>query len=238
MPTTMPHDAQSATLECECDVTQETGELPEATPANPPLNTREEANMAHDAIVVTLRGRCMARDLVVGDLVLTRDNGYQPILWIGRPNCSRAGTARLRLAKGCIADGCPDHDLELSARQRILMTLRGAMAESFSDDAPVEAFVRARDLVGLNGVAEVETTEQQSVQILTQRHEVILANGVWTETFQPDCTQLNNLPLDQRDELERVLPQIREQRDGKAFAAARAAMPVPILQEILRQRSS
>lgn len=231
-------DTQIAPVNEARNVAPDLGEVSENSPPETAAKTQVESCMAHDAIVVTLRGRCMARDLVVGDCVLTRDNGYQPILWIGRPEGVGSANARLRLSKNCIDDGCPDRDLELSARQRILMTLRGSMAEAFSNDAPVEAFVRARDLASLNGVVEVQATEEKDVQILTQRHEVILVNGVWTETFQPDCMQLKTLPKDQRDALERVLPQVREQGEGKAFAAARAAMPVPILQEILRQRSS
>lgn len=231
-------DTQVAAVDEARIVTPDLGDVSGIGSSETAVKPQVESCMAPDAVVLTLRGRCSARDLTVGDLVLTRDNGYQPILWIGRPDGAGCKDARLRLSKDCIDKGCPDRDLELSARQRILMTLRGSMAESFSSDAPVEAFVRARDLVGLNGVAEVQAVEEKDVQILTRRHEVILVNGVWTETFQPDCAQLKALPKDQRDALEQVLPQVSEQAEGKAFAAARAAMPAPILQEILRQRSA
>jgi hypothetical protein len=53
-------------------------------------------------------------------------------------------------------------------------------------------------------------------------HEVIWADGIWTESFQPGDHSLSGLDAAQRMELETLFPQLG--RNGVGFPAARRTL--------------
>ena len=71
--------------------------------------------------------------------------------------------------------------MRVSRQHRMLVT--GPRAELlFGSD---EVLVRAEHLVHLPGVAHALEPEVTYVHILFDRHEVVLADGAWSESFQP-----------------------------------------------------
>lgn len=45
--------------------------------------------------------------------------------------------------------------------------------------------------------------------LMCARHEVVLANGLWTESFQPDEMGVGGIDAAQRDELFSFFPELR-----------------------------
>lgn len=127
-------------------------------------------------LIVTARGEVPLCQLQPGDMVLTRDNGFQAVRRITELK-GRAldRQACITIAAGALGNGMPHCDTTLSAAHRVLVT--GEIAALLFDEA--EAFVAARHLDGLNGVSVAKAP--RAIHLEFDHTEVVLANGCWTE---------------------------------------------------------
>ena len=130
-------------------------------------------------LIETTRGRVAVETLMPGDMVLTHDNGPQPLRWIGR----RVVPARGDFAPICIAaNALGNHGaLLLSPQHRIL--IRDPLAELLFEDA--EVLVSAKDLLDGVHVTALEGGEVEYVHILFDAHQVVFSEGLATESFLP-----------------------------------------------------
>jgi hypothetical protein len=125
-------------------------------------------------------------DLSVGDRVVTRDNGLRPIRWIGQRRFDWRALGLNPLLRpvvvraGALGGGLPERDLILSPNHRILFSVRNAAG------GREEAFVPAHGLKGRPGVSVVSAATVTYVQVLFDRHEAVMSEGLWSESFQPD----------------------------------------------------
>lgn len=157
----------------------------------------------------TADGEALVEHLSEGDIVQTRDNGAQKVLWVGRRRISGARLFAMpelrpiRLRAGAICSGQPDEDLLVSPEHQLLIT--GARARDlFNED---EVLVSARDLVDERRVV-VDRLAKEVVycHVLLEHHEVVWANGVPTESFHPANTDLEMLDAGQRARLLEIFP--------------------------------
>ncbi len=143
---------------------------------------------ASDAMIATPRGPVPIARLVPGDLVLTRDNGPQPLFWVGQSTLSGLALRRhpqlrpIRLRRAAASAGLPDEDLCVSPAHRILVQGERAQ-ELFGSD---EVLARAADLVDYKGIAPDTALHGVTyVHLLFEAHQIIFANGLPTESFHP-----------------------------------------------------
>lgn len=131
--------------------------------------------------ILTPDGEVRVEDLRPGDLVTTRDNGPQPIRWIGCSTAPAEGKlAPVCLARGALGRGLPHRDLMVSRQHRML--LRSPVVERMFGSA--EVLVPAVKLLALRGVSLEETGDQVDYfHLLTDRHEIIFAEGAPSETL-------------------------------------------------------
>lgn len=129
--------------------------------------------------IQTDRGEIAVERLVVGDLVMTRDNGLQPVRWIG----SRTVPAEGRFAPVLIEAGTfgLHGQLKVSQQHRVLLT--HWMAELMF--AEPEVLVAAKDLVNDCSVRLIPGGEVTYIHLLFDRHEIIFSEGLPTESFLP-----------------------------------------------------
>ena len=173
-------------------------------------------------LIDTLRGRVKVEDLVPGDKVLTRDNGYQPLAWVGSRTLSDAQMARcpqaapIRISAGALGANLPERDLVVSPRHRMLVS--GARAELMFGER--EVLVTAADLLGLPGVRQDAAVATRYIHVMCEGHEIIRAEGSWTESFQPAEAVVNALDAATRDELLGLFPAL----GAVGFAAARPVL--------------
>lgn len=158
-----------------------------------------------------------------GDRVITRDHGIQPLRWIGCKLLSRedlVAEPRLQpvlIRAGALGPGVPARDMRVSRQHRMLLT--GPRAELlFGVD---EVLVRAEHLTHLPGIALAAETDVTYLHLLFDRHEVVLSDSTWSESFQPGDRTLGGLDGAARDELFRLFPHLAA---GGDYPAARPTL--------------
>jgi hypothetical protein len=173
--------------------------------------------------IATDRGPVPVEDLRVGMLILTRDGGLRPLRWIGRNDLDAADLARqpalvpVCIAQGALGSGMPDRDLLVSPQHRVLIT--GPRADLLF--AEHEVLVAALHLVGQPGITRSTVLTVSYLHLLFDRHEIVLSDGAWTESFQPGDRTLAAMDEGQRHELALLFPALAQ---GARFAAARRSL--------------
>ena len=174
--------------------------------------------------IATAAGEVAVECLRPGDRVRTRDDGLQSVRWIGRRDLSEADltadeTLRpVRIAKGALGRGLPERDMCVSPQHRVLVS-DPMTALYFGLD---EALVAARHLVGRPGITREARGPVSYLHILFDRHQLVLSDGAWTESFQPGPHSLSGLASDSRVEILRLFPELAQ--DAGAYPAARPAL--------------
>lgn len=161
--------------------------------------------------VQTPTGPRQIQDLAEGDLVSTKDNGPQPIIWTGSRHISGARLYAMpelrpvRLRAGALGQYRPDSDLVVSPLHRLLVKGRAA---DLLFNAP-EVLVTAKDLINDRTITPDYTLKHVTYfHLMMESHQILIANGVETESFHPANTELEVLSAEQRTRLLDVCPAV------------------------------
>lgn len=182
-------------------------------------------------MIATPRGEVPVEVLKVGDRIITRDNGLQHIRWMGQRDMTVAmflcnpHLVPVRISKGALGNDLPERDMMVSPNHRILV----ANDKTILHFEQSEVLVAAKHLTGLAGVHFVKAAETRYLHLLFDNHEVILSDGVWSESFQPDVQVLAGMGNAQRLELLEVFPALATKKGLNAFSPAR---PTSSLREL------
>ncbi|MBT8458767.1 MAG: Hint domain-containing protein, partial [Boseongicola sp.] len=84
-----------------------------------------------------------------------------------------------------------------------------------------EALISARHLIDGNRVMHVDMLGVNYLHLLCNAHEVILANGCWTESFHPDDEVIRDIAPMQRREILALFPEIETIGAARRFSPAR-----------------
>jgi hypothetical protein len=176
-------------------------------------------------MILTDRGERPVEDLLADDLVMTRDNGLQPLRWVGRRHLSRLQLIAdpdlqpVRIARDALRGDGPVRSMMVSPQHRVLVT--GARAELlFGAD---EVLVPAKHLVGQLDATQVLPAKGVTyIHILFDRHEIVQSDGIWTESFQPAARSLNLMEAAVRQEILKIFPELAT--DTGAYTAARPSL--------------
>lgn len=177
------------------------------------------------SLIDTDQGPKPVEQIAVGDLVLTRDNGYQVVKWVGNHAqtpasfAARPDLAAVLVDKGALSEGLPERDMRVSPWHRLLIC--GQRAELMFGE--YEVLVPAIHLVGQPGITR-ETTPQTYVHLMFDDHQIIRADGAWSESFQPGAKTLAGLAAAQRDELLTLFPELAEQAGQDDYVSARLSL--------------
>ena len=177
-------------------------------------------------LIATPTGERRVEELEVGDRVITRDNGIQAIRWVGQRDMSAAEfekAAHLKpvlIRQGALGNDLPERDMMVSPNHRVLVA-NDKTALYFEDR---EVLVAAKHLTGLEGVDIVDVSSTTYVHIMFDRHEVILSDGTWTESFQPGDMSLAGIGNAQRQEILELFPELATQDGIDAYASARRSL--------------
>ncbi len=177
-------------------------------------------------LIATPRGEKPVEELKVGDRVITRDNGIQEIRWVGHKAISGRellGSPHLKpvvIKAGSLGNGLPERDMMLSPNHRVLVA--NAQTQLYFDESEVLAAVK--HLVGTPGVQELDVLSTTYIHFMFDRHEVVLSNGAWTESFQPGDMSLKGVGNAQRTEIFELFPELATREGIDGYQAARKTL--------------
>jgi Ca2+-binding RTX toxin-like protein len=180
-------------------------------------------------MIATPDGPVAVEELRPGDMVVTRDHGAQPLRWVGRRSLSLADLIEqpqlqpVRIEAGALGvdalgGGLPLRDMRVSPQHRMLV--EGARAEMLFGDG--EVLVAATHLVGQPGITQGLVAGVTYIHLLFDAHELIEADGAWSESFQPAERTLGAMEDGQRAELAALFPELLV--GGTCFAPARLTL--------------
>ncbi|MDO6485435.1 choice-of-anchor L domain-containing protein [Shimia thalassica] len=152
-------------------------------------------------MILTVNGEVAVEALETGDMVLTRDNGFQPIRWIGSSECVAKGKdAPIRFEAGALGQ----HEVvEFSQNHRVLINSPSA-GLLFGEN---EVLVKAKDLVNDKTIRRREDSKPvKYVHMLFDRHEIVRGNGLDSESYHPGRETLDGFDQETRDEILRLMP--------------------------------
>lgn len=176
--------------------------------------------------IATPTGLVAVENLRAGDMVQTRDNGIQRLVWAGKRRLSahelrlRTHLMPVRIAAGALGNGLPVRDMLVSPNHRVLIT--GARTALYFGER--EVLVAAKHLVGSPGVQSVDAAGATYVHFMCERHEVVLSDGAWTESFQPGQMSLEGMDSAQRNEIYELFPNLRTPEGREAYTSARQTL--------------
>lgn len=168
----------------------------------------------------TQEGVSLIENLCEGDLVQTKDNGLQPLRWIGKRRMSGArlfAMPRLRpirIVGGALGLERPDADLLVSPEHRML--IKGPQAQTLFNTS--EVLVTAKDLInGSTITVDMQVREVTYIHILLEQHQVLWANGLETESFHPASAAFSTLDQNDRQRLLAECPEL--ERDPHTYGS-------------------
>ncbi|MCF2870872.1 Hint domain-containing protein [Octadecabacter sp. G9-8] len=166
------------------------------------FNIANSSTVCFDAstYILTPNGQTPILDLLVGDCVVTADNGPQKIVWIGKRHVTRLQLiTQPKLRPVLIPQGVLGAHIDtLVSRQHALVTKGGSLMRS----AKLAGRARSRMRIA-NGRKSVTY-----LHLMFDSHQIIFANGIAAESFYPGPHALRALTKRQLHTLRPVLPDI------------------------------
>lgn len=181
------------------------------------------------SMIDTPDGPRAVETLVSGDMVLTRDDGPQPLRWVGRRCVAAVGKmAPIRIAANALgAHGA----LMISPLHRLLV--RDAIAELLFGEA--EVLIAARDLVNDSSIRAVEGGEVEYVHLMFDRHQVVFSEGLLTESFLPGPQTSKSFEAEIVAEITDIFPEL-DMATGDGYGPAARPLLKRYEAEALRGR--
>lgn len=153
--------------------------------------------------IATPYGQRPIETLDIGDIVLTKGNGPQPIRWIGKRTVPAIGKlAPIRIKAGVFAN---TRDLLVSPQHRMIYD--GWKSQlNFNQD---EVLVAAKHLVNDDTVIRETADEVTYIHIMFDQHEIVFAENAASESFFPGTSGLDAVEHEAREELFSIFPELR-----------------------------
>lgn len=177
-------------------------------------------------MIATPRGERLVEELQVGDRIITRDNGIQEIRWVGHrqmPGKALAAAPHLRpvmIRAGALGNGLPERDMMVSPNHRMLVS--NERTQLYFEES--EVLAAAKHLTGAEGIHAVDVLNTTYIHFMFDRHEVVLSNGAWSESFQPGDWSLKGIGNAQRNELFEIFPELKTRSGREDYTAARKSL--------------
>ncbi|MDO5705043.1 MAG: Hint domain-containing protein, partial [Paracoccus sp. (in: a-proteobacteria)] len=164
-------------------------------------------------MIDTPDGPVAVEKLRVGDLVMTRDNGAQPLRWVGGRSLSlldllaSPNLRPVRIAKGSLGDGLPTADLCVSPQHRVLV--RSVIAQRMFGTH--EVLIAAKHLIGIDGIRFDRTARGVDYfHLMFDAHQVVVSNGAPSESLYLGPEMLKILGNAARAEILALFPEVTE----------------------------
>jgi hypothetical protein len=108
----------------------------------------------------------------------------------------------------------PMSNMIVSPNHRILLN-GPQITVNFDED---EVLVAAKHLVGMHCVEKVTPRNVSYLHLLCARHEVLMVDANWTESFQPGAYTMTGMASDQVDEVYSLFPELKDPKPTSCSA--------------------
>ncbi len=139
------------------------------------------------AMVETPDGPVAIEDLKIGDLVLTKDNGPQPIRWVGSRVPAEVELAffpefrPVVIEENALGDGVPNARTALSPLHRVVIdSMRANLLFGMG-----EVLASAKNLINGTTIHRDPSLRPVYRHILLDEHEILFVNGLEAESLYP-----------------------------------------------------
>lgn len=166
------------------------------------------------ARIATAQGPISVEALRPGDHVLTLDHGSQPLRWVAhRQVASQGSFAAVSIPAGTFGD---HGALRVSPQHRLLMS--GWQAELYCGEG--EVLVKAAHLVRAGLLRQDHSgCPVTYYHLLFDQHEIVNAEGLWSESFLPGPHTLASHDQDTQAELYALFPDLQQNPDSYGLPA-------------------
>ncbi len=176
--------------------------------------------------IATPRGERLVEELKQGDRIITRDNGIQEIAWIGQKRITGQQLVQnphltpILIKRGSLGQGLPERDMMVSPNHRMLVA--SDKTQLYFEET--EVLAAAKHMVGAQGIHSVDVMATTYIHFMFERHEVVLSNGAWTESFQPGDYSLKGVGNSQRGEIFELFPELASKEGLENYQSARKSL--------------
>lgn len=178
-------------------------------------------------LIDTIDGPRAIETLKAGDLVWTLDDGFQPLRWVGSKQVVGIGDlAPVLFRAGALG---VDRDLLVSPNHRMYLTGGAVALHTGCDDA----LAMAKHLVNGTEVHRVQKPLITYLHMMFDRHQIVRANGILSESFHPGDYALDAVGAACREEILTLFPKLVSQPESYG-SVARFAMKKHEVAAILR----
>ncbi len=153
--------------------------------------------------IETIRGPVPVEEIEVGDLVLTMDHAFQPVIWHGvRTVPSLGSLASVRIPSGTFGE---HGEMNVSPQHRLHFS--GWRAQLYAGED--EVLVKAIHLVRAGRLSQDHSGALVTYHhLLFARHEIISAEGLWSESYYPGPSTLAGHDDEVQAELLALFPEL------------------------------
>lgn len=168
-----------------------------------------------------------------GDMIVTRNNGLQPVRMIWKRMVTQdymrqnPDAAPIRLKPRAIGPMMPQRDLLVAGDHRLLIP--GYRVVGMPDEKGL--LVEAREIAGTGDGIYVDRSMESVTyfQMVFDSHQVLTANGLPVESFLPNAPAIAQLCASNRDALVARFPQLKKEPTAYPPAEYRIACNVEYL---------
>ncbi|MGB0799254.1 MAG: Hint domain-containing protein, partial [Planktomarina sp.] len=175
-----------------------------------------------ESLIETKDGLVKMSDLAPGDMVLTRDNGFQPLVWKYQRALTRSWfnanpqSKPVVVKQGAFGEGVPNRDLMVSPGHLML-----ASDPNLACNGSTEVLIPARQMVTNDKVIRHTPNNTAYIHLLFETHQVVRVDGMWSESFQPSMASMTMIDTDSRNEVLKIFPELGFAQGLQNYKAAR-----------------
>ncbi|MEO0341875.1 MAG: Hint domain-containing protein [Pseudomonadota bacterium] len=160
-------------------------------------------------MIETDLGAKAIENLVEGDRIWTKDMGYQALRWVGSSQIlARGKLAPIRIRAGALGN---ETDLWVSPEHRMLIS--GWRSELLFGQQDI--LVAAKHLIDDKAIRREESDFVCYYHLLFDDHQIIKANGAFSESLYPGPVALKSLSAEAKREVCSIFPELNDHSTDK-----------------------
>jgi hypothetical protein len=173
-------------------------------------------------MIATENGEVLVEDIRPGNMVLTVDNGLQPVRWVGSKTLTQVDLAEHHNLRPVVI-----RKKAFGNRRKMLVSPQhGLMVKQAGNESLIRAKHVAEALGGQYARIDKRCEFVTYIHIMFDQHELIYAEGAVTESFYPGPVALKGLECSTQAELLILFPDLKDVAFGDSSTSSKYGNPI------------